>query len=75
MEIKNNLSSWFLFANDANCGDFTLLFCRGRLRIVQSYKRHVLVFGLLIGSYFFPFLLRPRYRGLLKVATVEPPEL
>ena len=75
MEIENNLPSWFPFANDANCGDFTLLFCRGRLRIVQSYKRHVLAFVLLIGSYFFPFLLRPRYRGLLKVATVEPPEL
>ena len=39
---KRNLASRFRFADDANCGDFTLLFCIGRLRNVQSFKTHVL---------------------------------
>ena len=36
------MPSRFRFADDANCGDFTLLFCIGRLRNVQSFKTHVL---------------------------------
>ena len=39
---KNNLLSRFRFADDAKCGDFTLLFCIGRLRNVQNFKTHVL---------------------------------
>ena len=42
MEIKNNLPSRFRFADGANCVDFTLLFCIGRLRNVKSFKTHVL---------------------------------
>ena len=33
---------WFWFADDEICDDFTLLFCIGRLRNVQSFKTHVL---------------------------------
>ena len=36
------MPSRFRFADDANCGDFTLLFCIGRVRNVQSFKTYVL---------------------------------
>ena len=37
-----NLPSRFRFADDANCGDFTFLFCIGQLRNVQSRRRGLL---------------------------------
>lgn len=36
----NNSLSEFPFSDHANFGDFTLLFYRGRIRIVQGFKTH-----------------------------------
>ena len=41
MEIKIIYRSPFPFADRANFGDFTLLFCRARLRNVQSFKTQI----------------------------------
>ena len=38
----NNLPSGFPFSDHTNFDDFTLLFCRERLRNVHSFKMHVL---------------------------------
>ena len=54
-----NLLLRSLFSDHANFGDFTLLFCRARLRNVHTFKTHVLSYWSLRSS--------PRCRGLLKV--------
>ena len=53
------MPSRFRFADDANCGDFTLLFCIGRLRNVQTH--------VLSCIFCFPCPRCRRRRGLQKV--------
>ena len=65
------MPSRFRFADDANCGDFTLLFYLGRLRNVQSLKRTCWAIVLPTRSFVF---LCPRCRrrcGLLKVPILK----
>ena len=62
----NNLSSGSPFSDHANVDDFTLLFCRGRLRNVNSFKTHVLSYCFLLSR-----SRRRRRRGLLKVLIIN----
>ena len=72
-ENENNFPSRFRFADDANCGDFMLLFCRERLRNVQSLKRTCWAIVLPIRSFVFPCprCRRRRLCGLLKVPSIK----
>ena len=69
----NNSLSEFPFSDHANFGDFTLLFYRGRVRIVQGFKTHEMNCR---PAYQRPFALPRmrchRCRGLLKVPVNTP---
>ena len=68
------MPSGFPFSDHAYVDDFMLLFCRGRLRNVHSFKTHVLSYCSAHLIFFLPRLRYHRSRGLLKVPikTVEP---
>ena len=60
-----NLLLRSLFSDHANFGDFTLLFCRARLRNVHTFKTKT-CWAIDLSVRIF-FLSSPRCRGLLKV--------
>ena len=65
------MPSRFRFADDVNCEDFTLLFCRGRLRKHKALKRTCWTIFVPIRSFVFPYPRCRHRRGLFKVPPVD----